>query len=105
LEGCAANDGFSSHDPRAHGKEGVAQRLQPTSPTLRVAHGGRDRHDLAFEFAGADHPVDAILEHAGQAEAVLGRGDEESVALANRAPPGVNGRRRGACFDIGVEWR
>ena len=71
FERGAARDRLAADDPRAHGAQGVTQRREAAPPALRPRYGRGDRDHLALELARADHPVDRVLERAGQAVAVL----------------------------------
>ena len=68
----------------AHRRQRLAKRLQTAPAAIGTGCRGCDRDDFSFELARADHPVDGVLQCTRKTEPVLGRSDENGVALAER---------------------
>src|SRR5690606_24448360 len=66
---------------------------------------GGYRHTLSIEFAGADHPIDGVLERAGQAVTVFWRRDHNRMALLQRIAPRAHRGRRALLLQVGIEER
>jgi cyclohexyl-isocyanide hydratase len=105
LESGPLHDRLAVSDARAHRAQRALQRGEPHAPPLGVRDGAGDRDDLPLELGGADDPVDAVLQRAGQAVPVLGGRDEHGVAGGQRASPGGDGGVLAVPLELGVERR
>ena len=94
---------FPADDRGTDCGERVPECLQPATTASWCGHRGRDRDDFPFELARADHPVDAVLQDARQAEPVFGCCDQNGVTFGHRAPPPHDALWRSAFLDVGIK--
>src|SRR4030095_1842974 len=60
-------------------------------------------NDLPLQLAGADHPIDAVLQRTGQTESVFRARDENGVTLGDSLPPSLYALRHSVRLQVGVE--
>ena len=102
----AADDDLGAGDDMGmHGEEGLAELVLGADATGEGQRGGDDGDGLVFEAGvedGTGEPVEGVLEDAGDAVVVLGRGEEDGVAGGDGLLERVDGGDAGIDVEVFV---